>query len=346
MNELIKAETLNYEFLDNNKERSFYICAAGFEDRVLGVVKHLQGMTFPYSLIFEYTAQKEDNEPNLRTLTEVLRSTSTKVSLVSNADPDNPLATKRNLVENFERMTDAKIERVFIDISGMTNALILQTLSEVKRFFVGRSIYIFYTEAESYYPSRKEEEEIYRIIENEDTEKYGEIFSSSGAKETFILADFQGKFRDYLPICLIFFVGFEPVRSKGLIEQYTPNVTVVCYGKSPHENFQWRTSFSKKIHENVFKNYPHIDSRKITSEDISTFDISDIFSRLEKIYYSFYEDYNISITPQCSKLQAVATYLFTLDYPEVQVVFCLPGYFNQRKYSKGIGPLHVINLFP
>lgn len=344
MEETIKAEIFNPDFF-KDKRNSLYICAAGFEDRTLGIARHLKKERFTYSLIFEYITQKEENEPNLKILKNSLKKLSDKKPLISPADPDNPLATQQNLVERLKSIPKENITHVFIDISGMTNSLILQTLSDVNRLFWDKTLYVLYTEAESYYPTKEEGKEIYKSIKKEDIEKLGTIFSSSGAKETFILSNFKGKFKDYLPICLIFFVGYEPIRSRGLIEQYCPNLVIVCYGESPHNKFKWRSDFSRKIHKEVFKNYPHIDSKNINNEDLSTFEITDILKKLERIYSSFYENYNICITPQCSKLQAVATYLFTLTYPDVQILFCLPGSFNPKRYSKGIGTSYVINLF-
>lgn len=340
-----KAEIFNPSFL--NQKASIYICAAGFEDRTLGIVRQLKEERFAYSLILEYTTQKEDNKANLTVLKNLLGNFSDKEPLISLVNLDDPLATQQRLAEKLKSIDGNKITHVFIDISGMANGLIIQTLSEVNKLFWDKKLYLLYTEAEQYYPSKEDEQEIYKIIEDEDIEEFGTLFSSSGAKEIFILPDFNGKFKDSLPICLIFFVGYEPIRSKGLIEQYCPNLIVVCYGEPPHKKFKWRASFSKKIHEDIgiFKNYPYIDSKEINKEDISTFDINDIFIKLEKIYATFYKEYNICITPQCSKLQAVATYLFTLTHPDVQVLFCLPGYFDPDRYSKGTGSSHIINLF-
>lgn len=341
-----KAEIFNPNFL--NQKASIYICAAGFEDRALGIVRKLKEERFAYSLILEYTTQKEDNKANLIVLKDILEYFTDEEPLISSVDLDNPLATQQKLAEKLKSIDDKKITHVFIDISGMANGLILQTLSEVNKLFWDKNLYLLYTESEQYYPGKEAEQEIYNIIKEENIEKFGTLFSSSGAKEIFILPDFKGRFKDSLPICLIFFVGYEPIRSKGLIEQYCPNLVVVCYGEPPHEKFKWRASFSKTIHEDiigVFKNYPYIDSKQINKGDISTFDISDILIKLEKIYATFYKEYNICITPQCSKLQAVATYLFTLTHPDVQVLICLPGYFDPKRYSKGTGSSHIINLF-
>jgi hypothetical protein len=344
MEKKINAEIFNPDFL-KDKKNSLYICAAGFENRTLGIVNQLKGKSFAHSLIFEYTTQKEDNEPNLKIMKNSLKELSDKEPLISPVEADNPLATQQYLVERLKSIPKENITHVFIDISGMMNALILQTLSDVNRLFWDKTLYVLYTEADNYYPTKKEGKEIYNIIKKKDIEKFGTNFSSSGVKETFILPDFKGKFKDYLPICLIFFVGYEPIRSRGLIEQYCPNLVIVCYGESPHNKFKWRSDFSRKIHKEVFRNYPHIDSKNINNEDLSTFEITDILKKLERIYSSFYENYNICITPQCSKLQAVAAYLFTLTYPDVQILFCLPGSFNPKRYSKGIGTSYVIKMF-
>lgn len=339
---MVKIEKFNADIL--NKENSLYICAAGFEERSLGLVRQMEGKCFTHSLILEYTAQKEDNNANFEILTGSLKKISSNIPIVSPADLDNPLLTQQKFIEQLEGINNGEITQLFFDISGMSNSLILQLLIEVYKLFWDRKIYIFYTEAENYYPNEEQVKEMYTIIEEEDFESFGSIFSSSGAKENIILPDFKGRFKDSLPICLIFFVGYEPIRSKSLIEQYCPNLVAVCYGESPHDRFKWRTGFSKNIHKKVFENFSHINSKDIINKDISTYDINNILKDLEVLYNSFYKDYNICITPQCSKLQAIATYLFTLTHPDVQVLFCLPGYFNPNRYAIGIGSSHIIKL--
>ncbi|MHA1749832.1 MAG: hypothetical protein ACTSYF_14475, partial [Promethearchaeota archaeon] len=326
------------------RKSSLYICAAGFEDRVRGVLEKLKDLNermFEYSLILEYSVHKEDNKKNLEELTVNLPKISHHLMNNAIVDIDNFYKTKYNIMEVFRKVDQNKIKSVFIDISGMANSLILLIISQVKKIFWEKEIIILYTEADIYYPPKEKKDEILRLIKSEeevDILKLGDELGASGAREVMILPDFKGRFDPSKPICLIFFIGYEPSRAAGLLESYRPNLVVACYGKSPHEKFKWRTDFSRELHQHVLNEFEHFERY------ISTFEVSEIVEELEEIYRStdehgnlLYDYYNIALTPQCSKLQTVASYLFCQKHPDIQIVFCFPGRFNPKRYSQGIG---------
>ncbi|MCK4352233.1 hypothetical protein KAW65_02375 [candidate division WOR-3 bacterium] len=333
--------------LITNRKNSLYICAGGFEDRVKGIINILQKLNekvFKYSFISEYTVHQEDNKENLDFLEDSLDKCSSYHLKNVKIDIDNLLFSRDNLTDRLKKIPREEIEAIFIDISGMTNFLILLILKMAHTIFYDKKIFILYTEAKNYYPKEDEQDEILTLAEKKDDEsimKLSEKLQASGARETLIPTDFKGSFKEDFPTTLIFFVGYEPSRAIGLLETYRPNVVIPCYGDSPHEYFKWRTQFSMKLHEKfrVFEQYPYLKKNK----PISTFYISKIIDELEKTYISeiegriLYENFNIAITPQCSKLQTVATYLFCQSHPDVQVVFCLPGKYNSKRYSEEIG---------
>jgi len=352
-----KIQEFDPNFMKDNKS-SLFISAGGFEPRVKGIIDDLKGINeklIKYCNILEYQSSvllkqnaksKEflkKNEENLESLKESLKRLSIDMLPNTLIDIDNILEATNNLKRTFNDIPKKEIDTVFIDISGMANFLILLVLHQVKNVFYDKKIQVLYTEAEWYYPKIEESDKILELAKKRDEEsifKLSELLGASGARETIILPDFSGSFREDLPICLIFFVGYEPSRAIGLLEAYRPNLVIACYGESPHSHFKWRKEFSKKLHKEfgVFNEYPHIEM------EISTFEVSEILSSLEKIYTSqgeknkiLYESYNIAISPQCSKLQTVASYLFCQSHPDVQIVFCLPGFFNPERYSEGIG---------
>jgi hypothetical protein len=344
-------------------KNSLYVCAAGFEDRTRGIAETLDGANekiFRYCKVMEYRShpdvqqsQKslflEKNKENWHFLKAKLM---TLANLTENVvvDIDNMLLTRRNVAIALKNIPGSEIDSIFVDISGMANFLVLLTLNQVRALFCDKEVFVLYSEAQNYSPEYQEATDIIQIAQSrneKDIIRLGELLGASGARETFILPDFKGYFREDLPTCLIFFVGYEPSRAIGLLEGYRPNLVVACYGVSPHEHFKWRTQFSRDLHNglNVFKQY------NSSSTEVSTFNIPEIASKLEEIYISadstgklLYENYNIAVTPQCSKLQTVATYQFCQSHPDTQVVFCLPGTFNPERYSKGIGKKWIYKI--
>jgi len=350
--EVNKIQEFNPDFI-KQRGNPLYICAAGFEDRAVGIVKSLETpkvKIFRYSLILEYNTHKNENRGNLQFLQHSLEKLSFNLMDNTKIDIDDMLKTGNNLSNTLKKIPSEEIDSIFIDISGMTNFLILLALHRVNETFYGKEIFVLYAEAQDYYPKKGEMDEILKLVtrrQDGDIMELSKKLGTSGARETLILPDFKGYFKEDYPICLIFFAGYEPSRAIGLIETYRPNLIIACYGVSPHKHFRQRTKFSKDLHTEfkVFKQYKHVDM------EVSTFNIQKIVSKLEKIYTSadneggiLYEKYNIAISPQCSKLQALATYLFSLRHPDVQVVFCLPGAFNPKRYSEKIGKMWMYKL--
>lgn len=329
-----------------------YICAGGFEDRAVGIVKSLDSIgerSLKYSLTLEYRNGPNENRKNLEFLQNSLKRLSSNQLENAMIDTDNMFETGDNLSNALKKIPSEEIDSVFVDISGMANFLILLALHWVNEIFYSKEISVLYAEAQDYYPKRDEMDEILELAgrrQDEDIMALSKKLGTSGARETLIPPDFKGYFKEDYPICLIFFAGYEPSRALGLIETYRPNLIIACYGVSPHKHFKQRTEFSKNLHTEfgAFKQYKHVDM------EVSTFNIEEIVSKLEEIYVSaegekiLYEKYNIAITPQCSKLQTVATYLFSVRHPDVQIVFCLPGAYNPKKYSEGIGKMWMYKL--
>ncbi len=338
----------------NRISNPLYICAGGFEDRAVGIIKSLgivREKSLKYSVIFEYVgASSKVNRKNLQFLQRSLKRLSFNLMDNTMIDVDDMLKTGNNLSNTFKKIPSQEIDSIFVDISGMTNFLILLVLHKVYETFYDKEIFVLYAEAQDYYPKKDEMDGILGLVkrqEDEDIMELSKKLGTSGARETLIPPDFKGYFKEDYPICLIFFAGYEPSRAIGLIETYRPNLIIACYGVSPHKHFRQRTKFSKALHTEfkVFKQYKHVDM------EVSTFNIQEIVSKLEEIYASavkegeiLYEKYNIAISPQCSKLQTIATYLFSLRHPDVQVVFCLPGSYNPQRYSEGIGKMWMYEL--
>jgi hypothetical protein len=132
---MIKEFKLN---LINNIKNSLYICAGGFEDRVRGVISTIQELNenvFKYSFILEYNAHKEDNETNLEFLEKSLNKFSSNHLKNVIIDIDNLLFSRNNLKDRLEEIPQEKIDTVFLDISGMTNFLILLTMKMIYNIF-------------------------------------------------------------------------------------------------------------------------------------------------------------------------------------------------------------------
>jgi hypothetical protein len=324
----------------NSKESAgLLIVAGGFEDRAKTFVKRLQVNNFEceQSLIIKYDNDFEQNGPNyvylLKKLTKISKSEPKTVNVHGSGQQVGFVKIRDKILE-FSSILEGK--NVFIDISGMPHLFALCCIHYCLMFQL--DVRVIYSEAKFYYPQKKDQIKLVNAWINSDFEVAEKYLQSAALKEVNIIPEFSGSFRPGKLTCLILFVGYEPNRIEGLIDDYAPGRLIVYYGKSPHKEFFWRAELSKELHKNLFSKWYHRE------ELISTLEIDEIIQKLEYDFKVLYNEFDIAICPQCSKIQAIACYLFWKNHPEVQLIFTTPVRFHPKKYSIGEGDTFILNL--
>jgi hypothetical protein len=130
------------------------------------------------------------------------------------------------------------------------------------------------------------------------------------------------------------FAGYEPNRLQGLVDDYAPGSLVVFFGRSPNPELAWRTDLSRTLHDELFKSW---FKREV---EVSTLDVQEILDKLETEFSIVREQYDVALSPHCSKMQGIAAYMFWRRHPEVQLVFTSPVRFHPDRYSLGSGPTY------
>lgn len=319
--------------------KGLLVCAGGFEDRSLAFARRLRkrNINIEESVILQYESQREDNDTNFRELEYLLEKVTGKKPNVTPVNANTPLesclAIKTVIEETAPGLRDYT---ALVDISGMTNLWALSSIHAVLR--CGLDCSVIYTEARWYYPPKREQNRIVRAWKERRYDIASRYLQSSGLKAVNIPPEFVGNFRPGKQTCLIVFVGYEPNRAEGLIDDYAPGALIVLYGRSPHSQMYWRTQLSRDLHEELFSQW------HIRESEISTLLPDKILEELESSFDILKEQYDIAIAPQCSKMQAVASYIFWRNHPEVQLLFTLPVRFNPNRYSKGSRTTYVYDL--
>jgi hypothetical protein len=334
----MSSRLVEYAF-DEPTPPGLFICAGGFEARALSFIRGLTRPQFRFaaSLVLCYENQFPENQKNLSYILDRLRYLHGATPEVVGVNSKKPNQTLRALRETvLTASAKLRYQAVVIDISGMSQMLALCSIHAC--FSAGLPVTIVYTEARSYFPTKPEGEKLIRAWNDQNFEVAARYLQSQGLKSIHILSEFAGSFRPTKPTCLMVFLGYEPNRIEGLIDRYAPDRLVALYGRSPHERFRWRTTLSKRLHEPLLENVP------VRKREVSTLEVDEIVSALEAEFDVLHEFYEIAIAPQCSKMQAVATYLFWLQHPEVQLVFTSPVRFNPEHYSRGSSKTFVYEL--
>lgn len=325
---------------DNEKlTTGLFVCSGGFEDRSKSFPNRLKthACDIESSAIIHYDSQQDDNQPNFDHVYHILRKATRQQPKIVHVDALNPVISYEHIKKYvFQASKKISLRRATIDISGMTHMWALGVIHAC--VMEGFEVDIIYTEARSYFPLKSQAEPLLNAWQDRNYEEAQKFLQSAALRDIHILPDFVGNFRPGHPTCLLIFAGYEPNRLEGLVDSYAPGTLVVFYGKSPRPEHEWRTELSQKLHQEMFANWPR------RNEFCSTLDPEKALLKLEEIFSVVGVKYDIAVSPHCSKMQGVASYVFWRRHPETQLIFTSPARFKPSQYSKGERDIYVYRL--
>ena len=308
------------------------VAAGGFEDRSRALLSLVRPGTtlFQEALVLRYDGDGPADRARAQAVVDAVGDVCQADPVLVDVNIDHPTASVHSLLASLSELrVRSRVSAALVDVSGLTQMFGIAVLHGCN--VVGISDSVFYAEAGSYYPLETEVGEIVAQATEAGTYDYWELLQSEGLQSVHIHPEFAGSFRIDHPVALATFLGYEPSRVRGLLDEYSPAAVIALYGTPPYEKFAWRTQFSRMLHESLLRRWP------MRSEEVSTFDVDEIYGVLSEVYRSLGSEYDLGIALQCSKLQMVATYWFWRDHPEVQLVFTCPISFNRARYSEGVG---------
>jgi hypothetical protein len=284
-----------------------------------------------------YKSQEEENASNFNRLKLRVKEIINSEPAVVDINADKPIQSYLDIKSKIgDIASQINYKVAYIDISAMTH---LWALSVIHSSLTnGFRTAVIYTEARSYFPPKREENKIIKIWRQRQYDEVVRYLQSAGLKSVNILQEFGGNFRPGKPTCLIIFAGYEPNRIEGLVDSYAPGALILLYGRSPHEYMRSRVKFSKELHKDLLSKW------SVRETEVSTLYVDEIVTVLEDELRVIQDYYDIAITPQCSKMQGVAIYLFWRRHPEVQIVLTSPVRFNPSRYSRGAKNTYIYEI--
>jgi hypothetical protein len=308
------------------------VLAGGFEERATALESRTRpgGLSVDRSILVGYRSQEDENRPNLIRIRDWLEIVSSHPPFLVSVHAGTPISSLERLAKQIvDEASQLEDRTAMVDISGMTHLLAIGAIDACVG--CGLATTVVYSEARTYYPLKSMRNQLVRAWINQDYETAAKYLQSSALWDIHIPPRFAGSARSGYPTCLIVFAGYEPNRVQGLVERYAPGAVLILYGKSPHERLAWRTELSQSLHAGLLARW------RVAEDDTSTIDVDQILETLEERFRDLASYYDISVFPQCSKMQGVAAYLFWKRHPEVQLVFSSPVRFNADRYSRGVG---------
>lgn len=312
------------------------VLAAGFEDRAFAFFNSalIHGRHFRV-IIVEYLPPNPQNR--IRDALAAALEIGILVEVLT-YDRENPTGFGDLLLDALGHRSG----RTFLDISGMSRLLIVQTLVALHQSdeSLQRTLLI-YTEAAEYPPTLEEAQKALQAAEENPSEPIH--FLSSGVFEISVLPELSAVGFASSPTRLIVFPTLDAVHLTALLTELQPAQLSVIEGQPPDPVNQWRPDIIGKINE--------LDRLQkqggAERETASTLDYRDTLDRLLRLYAKHGVRERIVLSPTGSKMQSVAVGLFRAWIRDVQIVYpTSSGFCSAESYTVGIGPTRLLDLSP
>jgi hypothetical protein len=327
---LPEIESLDDESVPSLKTADLFICALGFEDRCTTIPRLLAEASDAPGvgtvICLEYNTNPIDNERNRDDLMAAFARIGRQVRTIR-IDEDNFLGELEAAVAAAVGSAQSQLMRVVMDISVMANRAIMKCLTPVAEADV--ELTIVYTEAEEYLPRRAE------FVQTNTGPEQG--------LTAIVSPTHPGNFHDPLPASVILSASFNRDRCRGIVifvdqtlVMTRPTDRVHWLVGRPHlAKDDWRLAAVATVNELG----PHDQQHTVT-----TFGYKEMVQTLEDLYGDLQAKYNVTVSPNGSKLQALGTWLFWYMHQEVRIVVAAPERYDAANYSRGARALWKIRL--
>lgn len=308
------------------------VMCVGFEDRAVAVLRNALVTSSDFRvLIVHYLPFIVDNR--LSEIKDLCHQGKLQVSEVT-YDRQNPTGFGGALLEKVAGVRG----RIFLDISGMSRLLIVQSLAALACREGGlKDCLVTYAEAAEYPPTTSEVE---RALKQADEDPiYTILLLSSGVFDVTVVPELSPTSIGGSQMRMVVFPTFSADQLTALINELGPSRLTLIHGIPPRPENKWRTDAIAKINR--------IDSIRIPRDEMctSTLDYRETLSELLKLYSSYSERERLLISPTGSKMQAVAVGLFRAFIDDVQIVYPTPKEFcSPTNYTRGVIQLYSLSL--
>lgn len=312
------------------------VLSAGFEDRAFRFLNSAlaNGRNFRVIMV-EYLPHNPENRIDAALAAATEAGIRVKVLTYDRA---NPIGFGDLLLETLGHRSG----QTFVDISGMSRLLIVQTLVALHQSDGSlQRAFLIYTEAAEYPPTLDEAKKALQAAEENPSEPIH--FLASGVFEVTVLPELSAVGFASAPTRLIVFPTLDRVHLTALLTELQPAQLTVIEGQPPSPANQWRPGIIGQINELDRLQAQTGAEREMTS----TLDYRDTLDRLLRLYAKHGIHERIVLSPTGSKMQSVAVGLFRAWIRDVQIVYpTSSGFCSAESYTVGAGPTRYLDLSP
>ena len=308
---------------------SCIILCAGFEERAFEAWRRicLRGNAKFAIGVITYRPFYQQNR--ISEFYELSRDTGVSITEIS-YDRQSPAGIGERIT-NFTCGSD----HVFIDVSGMSRLLIVQTLVALLST-TSSPITLIYSEADHYPPSREQ----FNHDQSACIDRSPLSYLSSGIFEIAMTPELSSISMLGENIRLVSFPSFDQSHLTNLLQELQPTYTDLIYGIPPAEINAWRTEAIRVLNRSVLNSL-----RENTDCSASTLDYTETLHILLNIYKERSMFDKIVVAPTGSKMQAVAVALFRALLHDGQIVYPTPQTFTTPdEYTVGVRQMYSLEL--
>jgi len=297
-------ETINFNI-------DYFFCCASFEERCLSVAKNLDVTKIRNSFLCYNEDQVDTFKGHEKKLSEFLSNTNNLQTVKLNSN--KPITIAEAFLEVLNPINSVETEIFVVDITTFTHeALLILFRLLIAKKIPRTNIYFLYNNASDY-----------SINETENSEKWLTV----GIKELRSVIGYSGFMSPLKKNLLMVLVGFEPERTKKLIDNYEPHVIALGVGNDYCADIASAVEINKQKHRELVNQYPNAHTF-----EFSVLNPNAVKDALKNETEKF-SDYNIVIAPMNNKISTIGAALLALENTELQLCYVPARYYNIDGYS-------------
>ena len=306
-------------------ENDCIVVGTGFEARALAGLKRACQVSADFNVVLVRYLPKVEENQGLESIAYCKQHGLNFQEF--SYDRERPSGMGVVLAEYVERF-----DRVFVDISGMSRLLIVQTIVALVRR--KKEFNVLYTEATVYPPLEREYRETDRANGSNPSFISSGIFEVVSTPELSSVSMLGGAIR------LVSFPTFDYMQLSNLVQEIQPTHNDVIHGVPPSKEMTWRTFAIDQLNKPIIRGL-----QRVTIHRASTLDYRDTLNLILSLYKRFSVFDRIVIAPTGSKMQSVAIGILRGILTDLQIVYPTPLKFvDPERYTEGVRQIHLLRI--